>query len=158
MALYDDAGHPCGVADRVRVRAENLRHAATAIVVRRSTGEVYVHRRTETKDVYPGLYDFCAGGVVQAGEDPAESAARELAEELGITGVPLEPIGEADYADVHTRYHAYLFTCTYDGPVTWQPDEVAWGAWVTPQQLSEMLRTLPFVPDSTALLARRLVG
>ncbi|AEG45427.1 NUDIX hydrolase [Isoptericola variabilis] len=158
VALYDDAGRPCGVADRARVRAENLRHAATAVVVRRSTGEAYVHRRTQTKDVYPGLYDFCAGGVLQAGEEPRASAEREVAEELGVGGVQLEPLGEDDYADEHTRYHAYLYTCTYDGPVTWQPEEVAWGAWVTPERLAEMLRTLPFVPDSTALLGHRVLA
>jgi 8-oxo-dGTP pyrophosphatase MutT (NUDIX family) len=158
VALYDDAGRPYGVAERARVRAENLRHAATAIVVRNGSGEVYVHRRTDTKDVYPGLYDFCAGGVLQAGEDPVASAAREVAEELGVVGVPLEPLGEDDYADAHARYHAFLFTCTYDGEITWQPEEVAWGAWVGLERLREMLAELPFVPDSTALLRDRLVG
>jgi mutator protein MutT len=149
--LYDDEGHPTGeVVDRARVRAENLRHAATAVVVRNRVGDVYVHRRTETKDVYPGLYDFAAGGVVQAGEDPAESAVRELAEELGITGVHLEPLSEADYADDHTRYRAFCYMCTWDGPVTWQPEEVAWGDWVAPARLLEMLDELPFVPDSAS--------
>ncbi|GAA1729473.1 NUDIX domain-containing protein [Isoptericola hypogeus] len=150
VALYDDAGIPCGTADRARVRAENLRHAATAVVVRNGAGDVYVHRRTGTKDLYPGRYDFCAGGVLLAGEDPAESARRELAEELGVTGVELVPLGFADYADSRTRMREFRFACTYDGPVTWQPDEVAWGAWVTPARLLEMLDELPFMPDSVA--------
>ena len=152
VALYDDDGRPNGVADRTRVRAENLRHAATGIVVRNSAGDVYVHQRTDTKDVFPGMYDFCAGGVVQAGEDPAESAAREAAEELGVTGVELRSMGEADYADEHTRYRAFLFECTYDGPITWQPDEVVWGDWVPVPRLLEMLDELPFVPDSASIL------
>ena len=158
VALYDDAGRIAGAADRARVRAENLRHGATGVVVRNSVGEVYVHRRTETKDVYPGLYDFCAGGVLQAGEDPYTSALREVAEELGVTGVDLEPVGEADYADEHTRYRAFLFACTYDGPITWQPEEVAWGAWVTPARLLEMLNELPFVPDSLSNLREWVEG
>ncbi|MFP3713235.1 NUDIX domain-containing protein [Puerhibacterium sp. TATVAM-FAB25] len=159
VALYDDAGRPTGeAAARARVRAQNLRHAATAVVVRDSAGRVYVHRRTGTKDVYPGLHDFCAGGVLQAGEEPAAAAERELAEELGVTGVPLRPLGEADYADDRTRYHAYLYECTYDGPVTWQPEEVAWGAWVEPAALLRMLDELPFVPDSTTVLRGWLAG
>ena len=84
MALYDEAGRPTGSAPRSVVRRDNLRHAATAVVVRDPYGRVYVHRRTDTKDVYPGLLDFCCGGVVQAGEDPAAAARRELAEELGV--------------------------------------------------------------------------
>lgn len=153
VALYDDDGNACGTAPRSVVRARNLRHAATAVVVRSSRGDVYVHRRTDTKDLYPGRYDFCAGGVLRAGEDPLESARRELAEELGVTGVPLVPLGWADYADDRTRMREFLYECTYDGPVTWQPEEVSWGAWVAPERFLSMLAELPFMPDSVANLA-----
>ncbi|MBM0125456.1 NUDIX domain-containing protein [Pimelobacter simplex] len=138
------------------MRARNLRHAATLVVVRNSVGEVYVHRRTDTKDVFPGRYDFAAGGVLQAGEDPYDSAVREAAEELGVSGVELAVIGEDDYADAHTAYHAFAYTCVYDGPITWQPEEVAWGAWVSLERLREMLATEAFVPDTVAVLGEWL--
>src|SRR4029077_19960222 len=83
VALYDDGGRPAGSAPRSVMRAQNLRHAATGIIVRDPWGRVYVHRRTPTKDVYPGRWDFTAGGVVLFGEDPLDGARRELAEELG---------------------------------------------------------------------------
>jgi len=153
VALYGADGRPTGeVVTRARMRAENLCHAATAIVVRDSAGRVYVHRRTDTKDVYPGRYDFAAGGVLQAGEDPYESAVREVAEELGVTGADLRPLFEGDYADDHTRYHAYCYECTWDGPIRWQPEEVAWGEWVAPARLLEMLDELVFMPDTVANL------
>ena len=50
-----------------------------------------MHRRTTTKDVYPGRYDMFCGGIVGAGESYDVCAARELEEELGISGVPLRP-------------------------------------------------------------------
>lgn len=56
---------------------------------------------------------------------------RELAEEFGITGVDLEVIGEADYADEHSRCHAFRYTAVSNGPVTLQPEEVARGDWVS---------------------------
>lgn len=153
VALYGDDGRPTGeVATRAEVRARNLVHAATAIVVRDPAGRVYIHRRTETKDVYPGRYDFAAGGVLQAGEDPYESAVREVAEELGVTGVDLRPLYETNYADEHTRYHAYCYECTWDGPIRWQAEEVAWGEWVTPARLLAVLDEWPFVPDTVANL------
>ncbi|MDQ6526765.1 NUDIX domain-containing protein [Nocardioides sp. LHD-245] len=158
VALYGDDGRPTGaVVPRSQMRARNLRHAATLIVVRNSRGEVYVHRRTDTKDVFPGRYDFAAGGVLQAGEEPYDAAVREAAEELGVSGVELEPLGEADYADEHTTYHAFAYTCVYDGPITWQPEEVAWGAWVGVERLREMVTRLPFVPDTLAVLGDRLM-
>lgn len=154
MALYDDRGRPCGSAPRSRMRAQNLRHAATAVVVRDPGGRVYVHRRTDTKDVYPGRRDFAAGGVVGAGEDPHLAARRELAEELGITDVELVSLGEGDYADDHTRVHAFCFTVTWAGLIRWQPEEVASGEWLTPGELAAQVATdaQDWMPDTVALL------
>lgn len=158
VQLYDAAGEPAGATDRQRMRAENLTHAATAVVVRDPLGRVYVHRRTDTKDVYPGRFDFAAGGVVGAGEDPHHGAVRELAEELGVTGVTLEPIRMARYTDDHTDYWGHCFTTTYDGPITWQPEEVAEGGWWTLDRLVAALDAPPeegahpFVPDTAGLL------
>lgn len=153
VQLYDEAGKPSGIAPRSRVRAENLRHAATAIVVFNDAGELYVHQRTDTKDVFPGLFDFAAGGVLAAGESPDDGAARELAEELGIDGVSMTPIGQADYADAHTSYRAFLYRTVWNGPIRMQPEEVQWGGWMSLTELQQRIAADPasFVPDSVAL-------
>jgi 8-oxo-dGTP pyrophosphatase MutT (NUDIX family) len=152
VALYDPAvpeGRVVGSAPRSRVRAENLPHAATSVLVRRSDGAVYVHRRTDTKDVFPGLHDCWAGGVVLAGEDPDRAARRELAEELGISGVSPRRLFTFWYADGATTYLAFVYDVVWDGPVVHQPEEVAEGGWMP---LEELLARLgdpgwPFVPD-----------
>jgi isopentenyldiphosphate isomerase len=150
VALVDESGVVVGQAPRSQVRAQNLRHRATGVLLRDSYGLVYVHRRTDTKDVFPGAYDCVAGGVVLAGETPRAAAERELAEELGVSGVPLRPLLTSEYADEHTRYVAYVYEATWDGPITHQPEEVAWGAWMTIEDLLQRLRDpgWPFVPDS----------
>jgi aminoglycoside phosphotransferase (APT) family kinase protein len=154
VQLYDGRGRPAGTATRRDVRTRNLTHAATSVVLRDGWGRVFVHRRTDTKDVFPGRYDFAAGGVVAAGEDPGVAAVRELAEELGVTGVPLEAIGTGHYGDEHTDYWGHCFTATWDGPVRLQPEEVAWGGWWTVDRLVAALDDpdWPVVPDSAALL------
>lgn len=159
VALFDAAGHPVGKAPRSRVRAENLRHGTTGICVFDSAGRIYVHRRTATKDVYPGLRDFCAGGVLLAGEDPADGAVREAFEELGVHGVPLTPVGVRRYADARTRFVCFQYVCTYDGAITWQPEEVASGGWMTPEELRVAVAADPadFVPDSVALALHLVV-
>jgi isopentenyldiphosphate isomerase/aminoglycoside phosphotransferase len=152
VALYDDGGRPDGSAPRPLMRAQNLRHAATGIVVRDPYGRIYVHRRTPTKDVYPAHWDFTAGGVVLAGEDPLDGARRELAEELGVTS-ELEPLGESDYADSVTCYRAFRYVTTWDGPITPQPEEVAYGAWLSLERLLDRLADpeIEFMPDTRAL-------
>jgi 8-oxo-dGTP pyrophosphatase MutT (NUDIX family)/aminoglycoside phosphotransferase (APT) family kinase protein len=154
VALYDDEGRPDGSVPRSVMRAQNLRHAATGVLVRDPYGRIYVHRRTPTKDVYPGYWDFAAGGVVLDGEDPLAAARRELAEELGVES-ELEPLGEADYADDSTRYHAFRYVTTWDGPITPQPEEVAYGAWLSIERLLERLADpeVLFMPDTRALFS-----
>jgi isopentenyldiphosphate isomerase len=83
-----------GQATRARMRAEGLRHRAVYVVVRTSDDGVVVHRRAGWKDVYPGAWDCCFGGVLDAGEGWEDAAARELAEEAGITA-PLRHLGAA---------------------------------------------------------------
>ena len=157
VAIYDPDdpdGRAVGEAARERMRAENLPHAATAVLVRRSTGEIYVHRRADTKDIWPGRHDCAAGGVLQAGEDPDEAAVRELAEELGIEGAVLVPLVRRWYLGPDTTYFAYAYATTWDGPVRFADGEVADGWWEERSRLYERLRdpSWPFVPDTRALL------
>ncbi|GAB7189563.1 NUDIX domain-containing protein [Kineococcus sp. NUM-3379] len=160
VALLGPDGRVCGQAPRERVRRLNLPHAATGVLLRDARGAVYVHRRTDTKDVYPGAHDCLAGGVVGAGEDPDEAAQRELAEELGVHGVGLRPVLRAWYRDERTHYLAHVYEGRWEerlhGPVRHQVEEVAWGAWTSPARLARLLadESWPFVPDSRALLAR----
>jgi isopentenyldiphosphate isomerase len=152
VAILDEDNRVSGSAPRSVMRRDNLRHSATGVLVRNPAGDIYVHRRTPTKDLFPACYDFMAGGVIAAGEDPFEAVVRELAEELGISGVDLVKLPEGDYADESTNYHAYLYACVWDGPVTHQPEEVSWGAWMSPAELLRRLGEWQFVPDTTALL------
>ena len=158
MAIVDESGTVVGTAPRSVMRRDNLRHVVVAVLVRDPAGRVYVHRRTGTKDVFPGMHDAFVAGCLLAGEEPLDAAARELAEELGITGVPLEPLLTEWYADASTRHLCHVWTTTYDGPMTHQVEEIAWGAWLDVDELQERLTdpTWAFVPDGRALLDRLL--
>ena len=157
VAVHDAAGAVVGVAPRGEVYARSLWHGVGGVLLRSVDGErVYVHRRTTTKLVMPGLHDCWAGGVIGAGETPAGTAARELAEELGVTGVPLTPLFTLAYdeGDGGLRSHLHAFEARFDGPVRHQPDEVADGGWMPLEELRARLRdpSWPFVPDGRMLV------
>ncbi len=156
VAVLDEDGTVVDVRPRSEVRRLNLRHAATGVVLRRPDGRVFVHRRSPGKDWMPSAHDAAAGGVLRVGEEPLEAAARELAEELGVTGVALEELLTGRYDDDTTRYVAHMYEATYDGPLHFADGEVVWGAWMTLEELGDLLRDpgWPFVPDTRALLDR----
>jgi 8-oxo-dGTP pyrophosphatase MutT (NUDIX family) len=156
VALVSEDGTVTGAEDRAVVRRDNLRHGATAVLVRNSDGLIYVHRRSAEKDWAPSQYDAGAGGILRFGEDPSESAAREVAEELGFTPVSLRALGVSAYDDETTRVVEHCFETTWDGPIRFTDDEVVWGAWLTMDGLGRLLAdpTWPFVPDGRALLRR----
>ncbi len=155
VTLVDPSGAVLGPAERSVVRRENLWHAATAVLVRDRRHRIYVHRRSPDKDWAPSHHDAAAGGMVTYGEEPDDSALRELAEELGVTGAALRPLGLSSYADATTRCVEHCFETVWDGPVTWSDHEVVWGTWMTLTELDAHLRDpgWPFVPDTRVLLA-----
>ena len=161
VALFDPddvCGRVVGASRRSEVRARNLPHAATGVLLRRSTGEVFVHRRAATKDLWPSAHDCAAGGVVLAGESVEEAARRELAEEVGVEGADLRELLTAWYRDDDTHYLAHVYEAVWDGPVSFRDDEVAEGWWMRPEELLARLAdpSWPFVPDTRWVLG--LVG
>jgi 8-oxo-dGTP pyrophosphatase MutT (NUDIX family) len=155
VAVYDADGRAVGAATRRQMRRYGHWHAAASTLVRSSNGgSVYLHRRTDTKDVYPGMHDCWAGGVVAAGEHPDDAAVRELAEELGIRGPQPRALFRSIYDHDTVRYHAFLYETFWDGPIIHQPEEVAAGWWMTLTELRERLADpgWPFVPDGRQFL------
>ncbi len=64
-----------------------------------------------------------------AGESYEESAAREIEEEMGISGVTLKRCFEFLYRDDMAQHFGGVFCCTYDGPLKLDPQEVESAEW-----------------------------
>ncbi len=92
----DPGGEVLDVVTRADVRRLRLRHRCTYVAVVTSDHRLVVHRRADWKDVFPGYWDVCFGGVCGVGESWLESATRELREESGLTG-QLEDLGPISY-------------------------------------------------------------
>lgn len=150
--LVDEDDQVIGRSTRGEVRRRNLLHRGTGVLCRNSAGEVYVHRRTRSKDLWPGLYDAFAGGVVASGESYEDAARRELAEELGVVGVELRPMVKQRYRGPELQNWNVVFEAVWDGPITHQAEEVAWGAFLPVAELRRRLDTWTFVPDGLQAL------
>ena len=86
--ITDDNGVPTGkTVTRSKAHEEGIPHRTAHIWIVRKEGDSYqvlLQKRSAEKESFPSMYDTSSAGHIQAGDEPLESARRELFEELGI--------------------------------------------------------------------------
>ena len=94
--------------------------------------------------------------MVGAAESYAESAARELAEELGIRDVALAEHGRFFFDQPGNRLWCAVYSCVSDAPLSLQPEEVLEACFLATEQVLQDARQRPYCPDSLQALQRYL--
>ena len=154
--VVDESDHVVGRATRQQMREHNLLHRNASVMCLTSKGEVYVHQRVHTKDVFPSLYDLFASGVVMAGESYEVAAARELGEELGVVGPALVPLFKHRYEGPSSRSFTMVYRVIWDGPIVCQAEEIAWGSLLPLADVSKNIQQFRYVPDGWEVFERYL--
>lgn len=154
IAWVDEQDRLLGALPRAQLRERGLIGRGTFILVFDSQGRLCVQQRTLSKAVYPGYWDAAAGGMVGASETYAESAQRELAEELGISGVALVEHGRFLFDEPGNRLWCAVFSVVWDGPLTPQPEEIAQVCFLHPREVAARQHQEPWCPDSLQALWR----
>ena len=112
--VIDKDGNPTGeTVTREQAHTEGIPHR---------TAHIWILRK---KDSFPGMFDTSSAGQIQAGDEPLESALRELEEELGIHATPEQlhfagtfPISFAkEFHGKMFRDEELAFVYIYDQPV-----------------------------------------
>ena len=156
IAWVDEADQLLGSLPRAELRARGLVGRGTFILLFNSAGELCVHQRTFSKALYPGYWDVAAGGMVLATESYAESAARELAEELGIADVALREHGRFYFEQPDNRLWCGVFSAVSDAPLRLQAEEVLQARFLPIEAALADAAVQPYCPDSLVALKRYL--
>ena len=156
VLLVDTKNNASGSAPRHEMRSKGLPHRAAYILVFNSKGEIFVQKRTRSKDIYPGYFDIAAGGVVLAGESYDESASRELEEELGIKDTLLNSHFTFCHEDGSNLVWGRVYSCTYDDEMSLQEEEIESGLFMLPDKVIVLSEKEPFTPDGLYVLKRYL--
>ena len=138
LEIIDSDDKVIGTATRAEIHRLGLMHRAVHIFVFNSAGEIYVQKRSESKDRHPGKLDSSAAGHVDPGESYHGAAVRELLEEIGIDS-RLEEAFRVRPSEITDQESVVLFTTTTDREPRPNPDEAQWGKFVTPQELTRMM-------------------
>ncbi|WP_299537624.1 NUDIX hydrolase [uncultured Streptomyces sp.] len=148
LDIVDETDVVVGRAPRGEATAKGLRHRCVFIEARDARNRVFVHRRTDTKMVFPSHYDMFVGGVVGAGESYDDAALREAEEELGVSGLPRpEPLFRFLYEDGAHSWWSSVYQVRCELPVEPQPEEVAWHAFLTDAEVAARIDGWRWVPD-----------
>ena len=84
LDVVNDRDEVVAQAARGEIHRRGLMHRAVHIFVFNPAGELYLQKRSQTKDTFAGCYDSSASGHLDAGETYDACARRELHEELGL--------------------------------------------------------------------------
>jgi isopentenyldiphosphate isomerase len=153
--VIDDAGNTIGVVTRREMRQKRLPHRCTYVLVFNAHGDLFVHLRTATKDVYPGHWDVCIGGVLAAGETFEQGVRREIYEELGID-VNAQMLFPFRYQDAATFAHGMAYRLVHEGPFHLQAEEIVRGEFVPLPEVLERIKQEPYCPDGVEVLEEYL--
>lgn len=90
-------------------------HAGVHIALYTRDRRVLLQQRSKTIMFYPGQWELGVGGVVAAGERIADSALREVREEVGVTPRNLQPVTRWKYNHHVPSYgmHVKVFLYAY---------------------------------------------
>lgn len=112
-------------------------HPVVHLHVFNSKGELYLQHRPHWKRIQPDKWDTACGGHIAFGESVDEALAREVGEELGISGFNPLLLQRYVFESHVERELVYLFRTVYDGEIKPSKDELSGGRFFTPDELHE---------------------
>ena len=138
LEVVDEDNQVIGIASRHEIHKKGLRHRSVHIFIFNTKGDLYLQKRSPSKDQYPEHWDTSAAGHTDPGESPLEAAQRELWEELGLE-VELTEVLEYP-ACLETGWEfVTLFMARTDDPIHLNLEEATTGNYFTPDQLTRLL-------------------
>jgi len=139
LYVVDENDNVIGWASRGECHKRGLIHRSVYVIVLNDRGEVFLQKRSMSKDLYPGLYACSASGHVEYGESYEEAARRELREELGVNA-QLKWVGKFKCFSEIEREISAIYLCRYNGPFKLDAEEISEGKFVSIEEIKRMLK------------------
>jgi isopentenyldiphosphate isomerase len=133
-----------GQQERGEVHRLGLMHRSVHVLVFNAAGQVFLQKRSKTKDRQPGLWDSSASGHVDAGEDYNACAVRELGEEIGLKlDAAPQRLFKLTASAQTDQEHVWVYRCEAEGPFHLHPEEIEHGGWFGPAEVTRWMAELP---------------
>ncbi len=141
--VVDERNHVLRQASRHEVHQKGWRHRAVHIFVFNRAGELFLQKRSRWKDAHPSRWDSSAAGHLNAGEDYAETALREVREEMGVEVARVELLAKIEASAMTGWEFVHLFQAAHEGPFQLPPAEIETGAFFPVEVVREWIARRP---------------
>lgn len=155
LEIVDSRDTVIGTGTRGEIHRMGFFHRAVHMFVFNPAGQVYIQRRSRSKDRHPGKLDSSAAGHVDPGETYEETAIRELQEELRIQA-EVKEILRVPASEQTDNEHVVLFEVVTESEPVPNQEEIQWGAFMSRERVTRLMDEAPedFVPAFILLWKR----
>ena len=141
--VVDEEDRVVRQATRAEVHRDGLLHRAVHVFAVNRRGELLLQRRSHLKDVHPGVWDSSVAGHLDAGEDYAAAALREMEEEMGIADAAVEEIARIEPGPATGWEHVRLFLTRWEGTPRYPCAEIDATLWMPAEEIDAWTEARP---------------
>jgi isopentenyldiphosphate isomerase/intracellular septation protein A len=111
------------------------------------SGELFLQKRAQTKDIQPGKWDTSVGGHIDLEETIEIALKREAKEELGLSGFEPVFLGRYVWESTREKELVYSFSTISDEIPVINKDEIEEGRFWSPKEIQEKIGKKIFTPN-----------
>jgi len=142
--IVNDRDEVIGKKLRREVHRDGDKHRAVHVLIFNSRGEVFLQKRSMTKDTFPGAWDSSSSGHLDCGENYDDCAIREVREELGVNlNCAPKRLFKIDACEETGQEFVWIYRCEHEGPFILHPEEIETGGWFASEEISKWMAERP---------------
>ncbi len=141
-------GKVVGKAPRSKVHGNpDLLHPVVHIHVFNKNGQMYLQKRSKSKEIQPGKWDTSVGGHINSGESVESAVNREALEELGLKINQLQPLYKYVMRNEIESELVYTFKTVHNGPFKINKEEIDFGRFWKMHEIDKNIGKGIFTPN-----------